>query len=111
MTTANQRMSNKHEAEVAVAFGGYRTPMSGAGWVRKNDVHTATELIECKATESLSYSIKLSLLEELETQSLLASKPPVLDIKFHPLGKRPRRYVVVPEGDYLSLRDAYQREL
>lgn len=103
MTTHNQRIANKHEAEVAEAFGGQVTPMSGAGWVSKNDVRTDAELIECKTTASASYSVKLALLEELERNALLCGRNPVLNIKFEPPGKRPRRYVLVPEDDYLTL--------
>ena len=103
MTTDKQRMANKHEAEVAGAFGGQVTPMSGAGWVSKNDVYTAFEQIECKATEAFSYSLRVGLLQELEKQALLSGKRMVLDIKFQPRGERPGRFVVLTEDDYLEL--------
>lgn len=96
-------MSNKHEAEVAVAFSGYRTPMSGAGWVRKNDVHTAFELVECKATGNLSYSIKYALMDELNHQALLLGKRPLLHVKLIPGSMRAKRLVVLTEEDYLEL--------
>lgn len=105
MTTPKQRMANKHEAEVAEAFGGQVTPMSGAGWISKQDVRTDTELIECKATEAASYSVKFELLRALENNALLCGRRPILDIKFQPPGARPKRYVVVPEDDYLALRN------
>lgn len=105
MTTSNQRMSNKHEAEVAYAFGGDLTPMSGAGWIKKGDIHTDEELIECKATEKRSYSVSFKMLKDLQHEAIVASRIPVLDIKFQPPGERPRRYVVIPEEDYLELRD------
>lgn len=105
MTTDRQRLASKHEAEVAQAFCGQATPMSGAGWVSKHDVHTDTELIECKATEAASYSLKLALLEELEKQGFLAGKRPVLSVKMAPVGRRARRFVVLPEDDYLTMRN------
>ena len=79
--------------------------MSGAGWVSKHDVYTDGELVECKTTEAISYSLKLELLETLEREALLSGKWPVLDIKFEPRGKRPRRYVILTEDDYLALRE------
>lgn len=103
MTTYQQRMSNKHEDEVAAAFEGDVTPMSGAGWIRKGDIHTPIELVECKATEAKSYSLTLKLVEEVERLGLLAGKRGVLNVKLQPLGVRPRRFVVIPEEDYLEL--------
>lgn len=103
MTTDNQRRANKHEAEVAEAFGGQTTPMSGAGWVKKGDVHTEHELIECKTTEAASYSLKLELLRSLQREAYLAGKEPVLDIRFEPRGDYPSRWVVIPESYYLEI--------
>lgn len=103
MTTSNQRMSNKHEDEVAAEFGGQVTPMSGAGWVSKNDVRTERELIECKATTNLSYSVRYHLIEELERNALLAGKRMVLHVKLQPPGMRSKRLVVLTEDAYLEL--------
>ena len=103
MTTANQRMSNKHEDEVAEAFGGQVTPMSGAGWVSKNDVRTDAELIECKATGNLSYTVRYRLMDELYRAGLQCSKRAVLHVKLAPGGMRPKRLVVLAEDDYLAL--------
>jgi hypothetical protein len=84
--------------------------MSGAGWVRKHDVYTRHELIECKATRAASYSLKLELLEEVERAGLMAGGRGLLDIKYEPQGKRPRRFVVLPEEEYLHLsRSAGER--
>lgn len=106
MTTDNQRRANRHEREVASVFGGQVTAMSGAGWVRKHDVHTDMEVIECKTTQAASYSVKISLLDELYQQAIQALKIPVLDIQFEERGHiAPSRWVVIPEIDYLDLRD------
>lgn len=103
MTTQNQRVANKHEAGVAAAFGGQVTPMSGAGWVRKNDVYTGFELIECKYTAAMSYSLKRELLQDIERAALLTGKRGLLHIKMEPSRFQAVRYVVLTEEDYLAL--------
>lgn len=104
MTTHNQRMANQHENEVADAFGGHVTPMSGAGWISKGDVRSRHEYVECKATEARSYSVSLKLLQDVQRQGLLCERIGVLNIKFMPFGTRPSRWVVLSEEDYLELR-------
>ncbi len=105
MTTDKQRRSRIHENEVAGAFGGLVTPMSGAGWVRKQDVHTDSELIECKTTEAQSYTLNVHMLNELRREGFIAGKLSLLDIKFEPVSQRSSRWVVLHEEDYLELRD------
>jgi hypothetical protein len=97
------RRARDHEAEVAEAFGGAVTPMSGAGWVSKQDVRTPHELIECKSTTSLSYSVRKAYWSELYRNGLLAGLRSLLNVKLEPRGMRETRLVVMDEEDYLEL--------
>jgi hypothetical protein len=113
-----KKMADKHEAEVALAFGGRVTPGSGGGRIEEHglDVVTETELIECKATGHLSYSVAKALMNQVERSALLAGKRGLLNIKLDANNPHARRYVVLLEGDYLELaselldlREMYQR--
>ena len=97
------RRARKHEAEVAADFGGQVTPMSGAGWISKQDVRTPIELIECKDTAAGSYSVKRELVAELVRNGLLASLRPLLHVKLEPSQYQVTRLVIMTEEDYLAL--------
>lgn len=64
MTTPGQRRSRAQERDGAREFGGARTPGSGSGWLRKNDVLTPGLSIEYKTTAKASYTLRL---EDLRT--------------------------------------------
>lgn len=76
------------------------TPQSGAGWVKKNDVRTPTESVECKTTKAASYSLKYADLQKAEKTALLDSRRMVFGIQFEGRGS----YVVLSMDDYLELR-------
>lgn len=46
------KRSRKQEERTAAKYNGSRSPMSGAGWVHKNDVRTDQLLIENKRTDN-----------------------------------------------------------
>lgn len=73
--------------------------MSGAGWVKKNDVRSEDLLIENKFTDNKkSYTIKNVDLVELTQRAVLEDRIPVLQFD---LGGR--HYVVLNENDFLCL--------
>ena len=71
--------------------------MSGAGWVRKNDVRTEDLLVENKYTDKKSYSIKSEEMVKLARTAILEDRMPVLQVD---LGGR--SYVVLLEDDFLG---------
>lgn len=97
------RRSRAQEKRGAAALGGTRNPGSGNGWSKKNDVRTETELIEykCRAREDAkSISIKVTDLRDVEKNSLLEGRRPLLGFD---LGGRD--YVILTVEDYMELRD------
>lgn len=93
------RMSRKQEHDGAERFGGTVNSQSGAGWVRKSDVTTPTELIEFKRTDKLSYSLKLAELKMAYQHALLAGREMVFGVE---IGSD--RYVVLTEDYYIGLK-------
>lgn len=89
-----QKSSRAQEDDVAEAFGGKRQPGSGNQWHSKADVKTKSWLVECKVTESGSYSLKKADLQTLYIQAAMEGKTPMMEIRF--LGNQPVNVVIVP---------------
>ena len=87
------RRSKQQEKEGAERFGGTQNSNSGAGWVRKGDVRTPTELVEFKTTAAKSYQLKYADLDLETRQALLDDRIMVFGL------------VILAEDDYLELSD------
>jgi hypothetical protein len=92
------RRSKKQEERTAEKYKGSRNVMSGAGWVRKNDVRTIDLLVENKFTDKKSYSIVSQEMVKLARTAILEDRIPVLQVD---LGGR--SYVVLLENDFLEM--------
>jgi hypothetical protein len=80
-------------------FGGVRNSRSGAGWSRKNDGRTSTELVEFKRTDNRrSITLLFDDLIALYRHAVAESRRPVLVFE---LGGR--EWVVLPEPSYHEL--------
>ena len=97
MNDINKR-SKKQEERTAEKYNGSRNVMSGAGWVRKNDVRTIDLLVENKFTDKKSYSIQSQDMVKLARTAILEDRIPVLQVD---LGGR--SYVVLMENDFLEM--------
>ena len=97
MNDINKR-SKKQEERTAEKYNGSRNIMSGAGWVRKNDVRTIDLLVENKFTDKKSYSIVSQEMVKLARTAILEDRIPVLQVD---LGGR--SYVVLLENDFMEM--------
>lgn len=73
-----QDKGRKAEKKMAKKVGGRAQPASGATPLYKEDITTATHLIQVKTTTKKSYTIKLKDLEDLRTNALRVGKRPAL---------------------------------
>lgn len=100
MRGSHLRRSQKQERRIAAENGGTVNPQSGAGWIRKNDVRTASESWEAKTTTKQQFTLKVN---DLITAWLLATvdrRRMVFEIEFPG-----SRWVVLQADDYRELRD------
>lgn len=72
-------------------------PGSGCHWSRPNDVRTSGKLWEMKRTDTKSITVKLSDLEAVRKRAILNGDMAVMHLEFGT-----RRYVVIPEDDYMA---------
>lgn len=95
------KVSQKQEKGAAKRMGAKQHSGSGSGHTR-NDMHTDDTLIECKTVliGNKQITLNVDVLKSLAYNAAIQDKSPVLHIE---LGGK--TYVVIPEVDYLELRD------
>lgn len=107
------RRSRKQERDGAKRYGGTVNSQSGAGDIRKNDVRTPTESVEFKGTTNAGYRLTVTDLSKAWFHALMDGRRMIFGIEYYlsPTTRAkcapgvPTRYVVMPEDDYLSMRD------
>lgn len=92
--------SRKQEKRLAEHYGGRRTPGSGNGWVKKNDVRSPDLSIEAKTTAKKQFTLKADDLERGERHALLDGRDFVFVIEMNG-----REWVVLAREDFDLLRD------
>jgi hypothetical protein len=89
----------KQEKDIARRRGGARTPGSGSGWRRRNDVREGRSILwEAKYTSGASISVKRVTWSELRKNAVLSGAMPALDIQIGDLG-----LVVISRDDFDAL--------
>lgn len=82
MSKRSTKWYRKNEAEVMQRLGFEPTRNSGATWIDKGDGQNEHCLCELKSTDHESFSIKQSVLHQLEAQAIEAHKLPVFAFQF-----------------------------
>ncbi len=101
-------VGRRSERQVARRLGARLQPASGAIQEAKGDMTTPMFLVEAKATERDSYSLKLDTLAKVAQEALSVAKEPALTITFVTGDGRPRpygRWVMLPERLFKELTD------
>lgn len=75
------KASQRQEKRVAMRTSGKVQPGSGSGYMRKGDVRSFLQLIECKTTTKQSYSLKRAVLDKIEKEALLDGRDFVLALE------------------------------
>jgi hypothetical protein len=89
----------KQEKSIAKRRGGARTPGSGSGWRRRNDVREGRSILwEAKYTSAMSISVSRAVWSDLRRNAILDGAMPALDIQMGDLG-----LVVISRDDFDAL--------
>lgn len=98
-----------HESYVQELFGFSSTIASGSKWHDQGDAvdhqHYAEDdirfIVDCKFTESQSYSVSLKMMEQWTQNAGELGKRFMLPLRFWPRGKRrPKDYVILSLDDF-----------
>ena len=100
MPTDGQKMSRKHERDLADWLGGRVVPGSGSSWSHDADVRAGNVLIEAKATDKKSYSVRDVVWRKLEKEALRVGATPLLAVRIGELD-----LAVLSMDDYRELME------
>lgn len=104
----------KAETRANRRLGGRATRASGAMDSDKGDIELPEFLVENKATEAGSYSLKHDILAKISREALEAKRQPALTMQFVDSIGRPKKFgswVIIPEALFEELQAIYrQRE-
>jgi hypothetical protein len=96
-----RKKSKKQELSLADMVGGKVQPASGAKWYRKGDVRQEGFLYENKTTSHGSFSISLSLWEEIKKKAMMTeAKTPGLQLD---LANGTVRLMVIDLNDWVEI--------
>lgn len=73
---------SRNEKETLSKLGLTPAPMSGAGWVIKEDGENETVMVQLKSTDKASYRIDLLDIKKLEYHAAVSNKIPIFLIQF-----------------------------
>lgn len=85
----------KIERQVMQSLGLKPQPLSGGGWIRKEDGESDNVLAQMKGTEGKSVSVRKQDVDDLIRNARVSHKLPIFVVYFH--GDEP--YVMVRAGD------------
>ena len=103
MARGTHKHGQKSERKTAKRLGGTTRPGSGAVAGAKGDILLTDYLVENKATEHKSISLKLEWLEKISVEAREEGKVPALSIQFvdkQGNSKKRGRWVLIPESEF-----------
>ena len=82
MRKRSGKFYSRNEKETLSKLGLIPAPMSGAGWVIKEDGENETVMVQLKSTDKSSYRIDLLDIKKLEYHAAVSNKFPIFLIQF-----------------------------
>lgn len=96
---------SRNEKETLLSLGLKPAPMSGAGWIVKEDGENEVVMVQLKSTDSSSYRLDLLDMKKLEYHADVSKKLPVFLIQFL---KADKIYAVVDINSLDELGKAFK---
>ncbi len=96
---------SRNEKETLSKLGLTPAPMSGAGWIIKEDGENEIAMVQLKSTDASSYRLDLLDMKKLEYHAEVSNKIPIFLIQFL---KQDKLYAVVSVEDIPSLNKALE---
>ena len=98
---------SRNEKETLLSLGLKPAPMSGAGWIVKEDGENEVVMVQLKSTDSSSYRLDLLDMKKLEYHADVSKKLPVFLIQFL---KADKIYAVVDINSLDELGKAFKTD-
>lgn len=98
---------SNNEKKTLKSLGLIPAPMSGAGWVIKEDGENETLMVQLKSTDSSSYRIDMLDIKKLEYHASVSNKVPVFLVQFL---KQDKIYAIVDINDIGELYNGLENK-
>lgn len=98
---------SNNEKKTLKFLGLIPAPMSGAGWVIKEDGENETLMVQLKSTDSSSYRIDMLDIKKLEYHASVSNKVPVFLVQFL---KQDKIYAIVDINDIGELYNGLENK-
>lgn len=99
------RFYSRNEKETLRSLGLTPAPMSGAGWVIKEDGENDVAIVQLKSTDSSSYRIDMLDMKKLEYHAAESHKVPILLVQFL---KQNKIYAIVSVENLVDIYEALE---
>lgn len=96
---------SRNEKETLSKLGLTPAPMSGAGWIVKEDGENEIAMVQLKSTDASSYRLDLLDMKKLEYHAEVSNKIPIFLVQFL---KQDKLYAIVSVEDIPSLNKALE---
>lgn len=96
-------IADRHEKAIAMALMGRRVTGSGSQWHSKGDVVTDTELVECKATRTKSYSVGVERWTKIADEAATIGREPVMAVRLADTNRTPVDLIIISLDRYMEL--------
>lgn len=82
MNKRSGKFYSNNEKKTLKALGLTPAPMSGAGWVTKEDGENEVAMVQLKSTDASSYRLDMLDMKKLEYHAMVSKKVPVFLVQF-----------------------------
>lgn len=104
MRKRSGKFYSNNEKKTLESLGFVPSPMSGAGWIVKEDGENDVAMVQLKSTDSSSYRLDILDMKKLEYHAYVSNKVPIFLVQFL---KQDKVYAIVDVSNIDDLYEAF----
>ena len=104
MRKRSGKFYSNNEKKTLESLGFVPSPMSGAGWIVKEDGENDVAMVQLKSTDSSSYRLDILDMKKLEYHAYVSNKVPIFLVQFL---KQDKVYAIVDVSNIDDLFEAF----
>lgn len=104
MRKRSGKFYSNNEKKTLESLGFVPSPMSGAGWIVKEDGENDVAMVQLKSTDSSSYRLDILDMKKLEYHAYVSNKIPIFLVQFL---KQDKVYAIVDVSNIDDLFEAF----
>lgn len=105
MRKRSGKFYSNNEKKTLESLGFVPSPMSGAGWIVKEDGENDVAMVQLKSTDSSSYRLDILDMKKLEYHAYVSNKVPIFLVQFL---KQDKVYAIVDVSNIDDLFEAFK---